>query len=110
LKTLENLSGPAFSAKRAIRLTVGALLLFACAPILTVSDLKKAENELEAARAAGAPQWAPYEYTSAATYLHRARELFGQSGPHYQEAYEDAQKAYRLAKSAREKAADHPRD
>lgn len=96
--------------KRVIRRVVGALLLGGCAPILTVSDLKKAENELEAAKAAGAPQWAPYEYTSAATYLHRARELFGESGPHYQEAYEDAQKAYRLAKSAREKASDHPRD
>jgi hypothetical protein len=96
---------------RAIRLAVGALILGGCvAPILTVSDLTKAETELEAAKAAGAQQWAPYEYTSAATYLHRARELFGSSGPHYQDAYEDAQKAYRLAKTAREKAADHPRD
>lgn len=74
----------------------------ACGPIQSTSYLLDADVQLEAARTAGAPERAPYEWTAANLYLHKAREEVGYSK--YEVALEYAQKARRFALEARERA------
>ena len=57
------------------RCWVLALLLGACGPIAYYSDVtRSAANAVEAAKAAQADQYAPYYYTRATEYLHKAHE------------------------------------
>lgn len=83
-----------------------ALFAFAaaagCGPIQSTPALIEADVELEAARSAGAPTAAPYEFTSAEAYLRKAREEAGYA--QYQATTDFALKARDLAKEAREKA------
>ncbi len=80
------------------------------APGIALVDMSQAAGELAAAQAADAERWAPYEYTAAQLYLKQARDRFGHSGSYYQEAYEYADKSYKFAHQAKEKALDHPKE
>ncbi len=96
---------------RAAALLVG-LALASCGPVQSTAYLLDAEvqiqaartagAEMAAARAAGAEVHAPYEYTSAKAYLHKAREEVGYSD--FEVAVDFAQKASRYANEAKEKA------
>lgn len=71
-------------------------LLVACGPVEYISQVTlRAGSELAAAKAAGADKYAPYEYTSAVEYLHKARE---------EEGYARHQVAIRFGKKATEMA------
>ena len=76
--------------------------LAGCGPIQSTSALIDADVELEAARSAGAGATAPYEFTSAEAYLHKARELAG--GAQYEASSDFASRAADHAKAARKKA------
>jgi hypothetical protein len=56
---------------------------------------RRASAEVAAAKAAGAEKYAPYEYTSAQVYLHKARE---------EEGYADHQAAIKYGKKAEDMA------
>jgi hypothetical protein len=60
---------------------------------------RKATTAVEAARAAQAERWAPYEFTSAVEYLHKAREEA--SYAQYQTAIDYGRKAEENAEKAR---------
>jgi hypothetical protein len=75
----------------------------ACGPVQYVGQVTMdASREVAAARSAQAEKYAPYEYTMAVEYLHKARELAGYAK--YQSAIRFGKKAEVMAKSAREKA------
>ena len=76
--------------------------LVGCGPIQSTSALIDADVELEAARAAGALTAAPYEFTSAEAYLHKAREVAGRA--QYEASSDFASKSAELARAARKKA------
>jgi hypothetical protein len=89
-----------------VRLLLALILLAplaGCGPVQTTGALIDADVELEGARAAGAASSAPYEFTAAEAYLHKAREKSGYA--QYEAAVTFAQKARELAKAARQKAA-----
>jgi hypothetical protein len=88
-----------------VRLLLGFLAMTAlagCGPIQSTAALIDADVELEAARAAGAPQTSPYEFTKAEAYLAKAREVSGRS--QYEAATSFATKARDLAGEARKNA------
>ena len=73
-----------------------ALALGACGPIVYVNDVtRKASSSVEQARAAEADKYAPYYWTRAKEYLHKARE---------RAAYADYQGANRFGRLATEAA------
>jgi hypothetical protein len=75
----------------------------ACGPVEYIDHVTmKAASELESARAAGAEQSAPYEWTTAVEYLHKAREEEGYSD--HQAAVRFGEKAEQAAKDAKAKA------
>ena len=76
-----------------------ALAMLGCGPIQSTSLIMDADAQLEAARTADAPKYAPYEYTLADAYLHKAREEAGYA--EYQDAIDYGQKAEDLANRAR---------
>ena len=96
------------------RLCIAALLFapaIACvAPGIALVDVNSAEAELTAAKTADAEKWAPYEYTAATLYLKQAKDRLGYSGTYYQEAYEYAEKSYKFAHQAKQKALEHPKE
>jgi hypothetical protein len=70
--------------------------LAACGPVEYLSQVtRRAADEVAAAKMADAEKYAPYEYTSAVEYLHKARE---------EEGYADHQAAIRFGKRAAEMA------
>ena len=77
-----------------------ALALLGCGPIQSTSLIMDADAQLEAARTADAPKYAPYEYTLADAYLHKAREEAGYAD--YEVSIDFAQKALDNAKKAKE--------
>ncbi len=79
-----------------------ALALAGCGPIQSTGALIDADVEIEAARSAGAANVAPYEFTSAEAYLHKAREVAGYA--RYEAATEFASKARDIAIEAKKKA------
>jgi hypothetical protein len=88
--------------KRLPVLVAVASLLAACGPVKSTANLLDAEVQIQAARTAGAEKLAPYEWTAANLYLHKAREEVGYSD--YQAGVDFAVKASRFANEAREKA------
>jgi hypothetical protein len=76
--------------------------LFACGPVRSTAHLVDADVQLEAARMAGAPRYAPYEYTASTLFLEKAREEVGYAD--YDVAVRFAERAARFAKEAKEKA------
>lgn len=88
-----------------MRLVLASLVvatLAACGPIQSTAALIDADVELEAARAAGAAQAAPYEFAGAEAHLRKARELEGRA--EYETSVRLAGKALALAKEARKHA------
>jgi hypothetical protein len=70
--------------------------LTACGPFEYINQVtRRAAAEVAAAKAAGAEKYAPYEYTSATLFLHKARE---------EEGYADHQAAIRFGKKAEQMA------
>jgi len=80
--------------------TAGAVT--GCGPVQSTAYLLDAEVQIEAARTAGAEKLAPYEWTAANLYIHKAREEVGYSD--FETGVEFAQKASRFARDARSKA------
>ena len=76
------------------------LPLLACGPVQSTAYLMDADVQLEAARTAQADKLAPYEWTAANLYLHKAREEVGYSD--FEQAVTYAQKAAKFALAARE--------
>ena len=73
----------------------------ACGPVEYINQVTRhASAEVAAARSAGADKYAPYEYTAAREYLHKAREEAGYAD--YQAAIRFGKKAEEMAKKARE--------
>jgi hypothetical protein len=76
--------------------------LCACGPVQSTASLIDADVAFEAARAAGAATAAPYEFTGAEAYLHKAREAAGRA--QYEASAKFAESARDLADEARKKA------
>jgi len=85
-----------------------ALCAAGCGPIQSTSIIMDADTQLEAARAADASRYAPYEYTLATAYLHKARELEGYAD--YEVCIDFAQKALNNAKKARDLSVEHVKE
>jgi hypothetical protein len=85
-----------------VLLIPGALALGGCGPIVSTSMIMDAEAKLAAAKAAEAERYAPYEYTAAEEYLHKAHEEVGYAdyGPAIDYAYKAAEAAERGTKRA----------
>jgi hypothetical protein len=76
-------------------------LLGACGPVEYIGQVtRRAATEVAAAKTAGADRYAPYEYTAAVEYLHKAREEAGYAD--FQAAIRFGKKAEELAKRANE--------
>ena len=73
----------------------------ACGPLQSTAYLLDAEVQIEAARTAGADKLAPYEWTAANLYIHKAREEVGDSD--FETGVDYAGKAQKFAREAREK-------
>ena len=89
-------------------LALAALGLTGCGPIQSTSLILDADTQLEAARAADGPKFAPYEYTLADAYLHKAREEQGYAD--YEVCIDFAQKALDNAKKAKDIAVNHVKE
>jgi hypothetical protein len=73
----------------------------ACGPFQYINQVtRRASSHVAAAEAAGGEKYAPYEYTTAVLYLHKAREEEGYA--HHQAAVRFGRKAEEMAKKARE--------
>ncbi|TXD35998.1 DUF4398 domain-containing protein [Lujinxingia vulgaris] len=92
------LSSLAHAAGRALLLVALGALLVGCGPIQATQRISEAEVAMERARVADADQHSPYEYTSAANYLYKAKEEWGYS--QFEAAYDYATQARRAAESA----------
>lgn len=79
---------------------LAAAALSGCGPVQSTAYLLDAEVALESAQTAGADRYAPYEFTSAQLYIHKAREEVGYSD--FEVAVDFAQKAAKFAKDARD--------
>ena len=87
-------------AKGAIVWTVATLIAGGCGPIEYLNQVgAKAASAVSAAKQAQADRYAPYEYTAAEEYLHKAREEAGYA--QYQDSIEFGRKAEELAVRAR---------
>src|SRR3954470_14480770 len=74
--------------------------LLGCGPVEYISQVgNKAASAVSSAKLAQADRYAPYEYTAAEEYLHKAREEAGYA--EYQDAIEFGRKAEELANRAR---------
>ena len=74
--------------------------LLGCGPVEYISQVgNRAASAVSSAKLAQADRYAPYEYTAAEEYLHKAREEAGYA--EYQDAIEYGRKAEDLANRAR---------
>ena len=72
-----------------------------CGPVEYIGQVtRRAAREVAAAKTSGADRIAPYEYTAAVEYLHKAREEAGYAD--FQAAIRFGKKAEELAKRAQE--------
>jgi hypothetical protein len=97
-----NLDAPTRRFPSAWRLLVPAAcaLALGCGPIEYINQVgNRAASAVSAAKLASAERYAPYEYTAAAEYLHKAREEAGHS--QYEDAIDYGHKAEELADRAR---------
>jgi hypothetical protein len=80
--------------------TVMAAFVSGCGPIEYINQVGvKAASAVSAAKLAQADRYAPYEYTAAEEYLHKAREEAGYA--EYEDAIEFGRKAEELANKGR---------
>ena len=75
-----------------------------CGPIMSTSLIVEAEARVAASRAAEAEKYAPYEFTAAAEYLHKAHEELGYAD--YGPAMDYATKAAAAANKGTKRASD----
>ena len=74
--------------------------LLGCGPVEYISQVgNKAASAVSAAKLAQADRYAPYEYTAAEEYLHKAREEAGYA--EYEDAIEFGRRAEELANKGR---------
>ena len=74
--------------------------LWGCGPVEYINQVgNKAASAVSAAKLASAERYAPYEYTKATEYLHKAREEAGHA--EYEDAIEYGRKAEEYANRAR---------
>jgi hypothetical protein len=74
--------------------------LTACGPVEYISQVgNRASSAVSSAKLAQADRYAPYEYTAAEEYLHKAREEAGYA--EYQDAIEYGRRSEELANRAR---------
>jgi len=93
---------------RPVRVLVLIALLGACGPIAYVSQVTlRADDAVEAARAAEAEKYSPYWWTRAKEYLYMAREVAGHAD--YQGANHFGRLAEEAAIKAKAEAETHPR-
>jgi hypothetical protein len=99
---------PRFFPQGALALRLGAAVplfcslvsMTACGPIEYINQVSsKAASAVVSAKLAQADHYAPYEYTAAEEYLHKAREEAGYA--QYQDAIEYGRRAEELANRAR---------
>ena len=76
--------------------------LTACGPTQSTALIMDGDVQVEAARMADAPKLAPYEYTAAEAYLHKAREEQGYSD--FEISIDFGRKAVKFATEAKKKA------
>lgn len=75
-------------------------MLAGCGPIEYINQVSvRAANAVAAAKAVGGDRYAPYEFTAAEAYLHKAREEAGYA--EYQDSIEYGRKAEELAERAK---------
>ena len=87
-------------ATSAVVCTLAALIAGGCGPIEYLNQVSsKAATALAEAKRAQADRYAPYEYTAAEEYLHKAREEAGYA--EYQDSIDFGRKAEELAHRAR---------
>lgn len=85
--------------RRLAAFALGASLVGGCGPIEYLNQVSgRATTALAQARRAGAEQHAPYEFTAATVYLHKAREEASQAA--HQVAIEYGRRAEELANRA----------
>lgn len=76
------------------------LFAFGCGPVEYINQVgNRAASAVSAAKLASAERYAPYEYTSAQEYLHKAREEAGHA--QYEDAIDYGHKAEDFANRAR---------
>jgi hypothetical protein len=81
-------------------LLLALVSLSACGPIEYINQVgNRAASAVSAAKLAQADRYAPYEFTGAEEYLHKAREEAGYA--QYQDAIEYGRRAEELANRAR---------
>ncbi len=95
-------SCPPHRYTRPILVGLALAVLQACGPTQSTALIIDADVELQAARTADASKLAPYEFTAAELYLHKAREEQGYSD--FEQAIDFAQKAVTYARDAKQKA------
>jgi hypothetical protein len=84
------------SAWKSIGIAGFAMAALACGPVQYLTTVTaKASSEVAAAKSANAEQYAPFEYTAAVEYLHKARE---------EEGYADHQAAVKYGRLAHDHA------
>ncbi len=77
-------------------------LFVGCGPVRATAFIIDADVQIQAAKTAGAEKLAPYEWTAANLYIHKAREVVGYSD--YEIGVKFAEKASKFANLARENA------
>jgi hypothetical protein len=91
---------------RAVVLLAPLASLAACGPVEYINQVgNRAASAVSAAKLAQADRYAPYEYTAAEEYLHKAREEGGHA--EYQDAIEYGRRSEELADRARAIAVTH---
>lgn len=85
---------------RVLGVALLSLILFGCGPVLYAVNAGPASGVIEEARAAGAPEHAPYEFYYAAENLRKAREEAAEAN------YEDAVNFASIAEEYGTKARD----
>jgi hypothetical protein len=92
--------GPAALYRPVLVCVLVATLSGGCGPIEYINQVgSKAASAVAAAKLAQADRYAPYEYTAAEEYLHKAREEAGYA--EYEDAIEYGRKSEEMANRAR---------
>ncbi len=93
----------ALSRRLSVAAATAALLLLGCGPFGYLKKVAKdATRAVADAKAAGAEQYAPYEYWGAVTYLEQAKILMAYS--EYERSFDYGVRAKQLAEEAKKKA------
>jgi hypothetical protein len=92
--------GPRSSTVRRFLAPAACVLALGCGPVEYINQVSnRAASAVSSAKLASAERYAPYEYTAAQEYLHKAREEAGYA--QYQDAIEYGHRAEDYANRAR---------